>query len=259
MADERTVAMIDGLMARVREFIRDEHVTYPEYHAAVRYLARLADSGEVPLFLALFESTVSTVNQEGGRATEAAIEGPYYQPGAPWLSLPYVLPMRPDEPGDPLVFAGRVQSADGAPLREAEVDMWQSSNDGIYSFFSPRMPSDYMLRGRMRTDGAGEFEVQTIRPVPYQIPREGPVGDLLENILGRHAWRPAHLHFKITAGGHKPLTTQLYFAGDPYLDSDCAASVQNSLVIQLTRATGDGGSYRGDYTFRLAPAAATAV
>jgi catechol 1,2-dioxygenase len=254
MAEQRTVALVDGLMDRVREFIREEHLTYPEYHAAVQYLTRLAESGEVPLFLALFESTVNTVNQEVGGATEATIEGPYYQPGAPWLSRPYVLPMRPGEPGDPLLFHGRVESADGAPLAEAEVDLWQSSNDGIYSFFSPRMPGEYLLRGRMRTDATGEFEVRTIRPVPYQIPREGPVGDLLENILGRHSWRPAHLHFKISAGRHKPLTTQLYFAGDPYLGSDCATATKTSLVIDLTKVDSDGASYRGDYTFRLAPA-----
>jgi catechol 1,2-dioxygenase len=106
----------------------------------------------------------------------------------------------------------------------------------------------------MRTDAAGKFEVRTIRPVPYQIRREGPVGDLLENILGRHSWRPAHLHFKISASAHKPLTTQLYFAGDLHLDSDCVASVKESLVIDVTKVDGDGASYRGVYTFRLARA-----
>ena len=90
--------------------------------------------------------------------------------------------------------------------------------------------------------------------MPYQIPREGPVGELLENILGRHSWRPAHLHFKIDADGYQPLTTQLYFAGNPYLASDTVGAVKDSLVIDLTKADGDGASYRGEYVFRLAPA-----
>lgn len=255
MADQRTVSLVDGLVDRVRRFVRDERVTYAEYHAALRYLIRLAESGEVPLFVAaFFESTVDTVNQEGGRATDSAIEGPFYQPGAPWLQRPYALPMRPDEPGDGLVFHGRVESDGGTPLAGAAVDLWQSTSDGMYSFFGPQMPDEYLLRGRLRTDAAGEFDVRTVRPVPYQIPREGPVGDLLENILGRHSWRPAHVHFKIDADGYKPLTTQLCFAGDPYLDSDCATAVKDSLVIDLTKVDADGASYRGEYVFRLAPA-----
>ena len=255
MADQRTVSLVDGLVEQVRGFIRDERVTYPEYHAALQYLIRTAEAGEIPLLVAAFaESTVDTVNADGGRATDSAIEGPYYQPGAPRLQRPYALPMRPDEPGDPLLFHGRVESAGGAPLASAVVDLWQSTSDGMYSFFTPKLPEEYLLRGRLRTDATGEFEVRTIRPVPYQIPREGPVGDLLENILGRHSWRPAHLHFKIDADGHQPLTTQLYFAGDPYLDSDCVTGVKDSLVIDLTKTDAGDGSYRGEYLFRLASA-----
>jgi catechol 1,2-dioxygenase len=255
MADQRTVSLVDGLVEQVRGFIRDERVTYPEYHAALQYLIRTAEAGEIPLLVAAFaESTVDTVNADGGRATDSAIEGPYYKPGAPWLQRPYALPMRPDEPGDPLLFHGRVESAGGAPLASAVVDLWQSTSDGMYSFFTPKLPEEYLLRGRLRTDATGEFEIRTIRPVPYQIPREGPVGDLLENILGRHSWRPAHLHFKIDADGHQPLTTQLYFAGDPYLDSDCVTGVKDSLVIDLTKTDAGDGSYRGEYLFRLAPA-----
>jgi catechol 1,2-dioxygenase len=255
MANQRTVSLVDGFVDRVREFIRDERVTYAEYHAALRYLIRAAEAGEIPLLVAVFaESTVNTVNQDGGRATDSAIEGPYYKPGAPWLQRPYALPMRPDEPGDPLLFCGRVESDGGAPLAGAAVDLWQSTSDGLYSFFTPQLPEEYVLRGRLRAGAAGEFDVRTIRPVPYQIPREGPVGDLLENILGRHSWRPAHLHFKIGADGYQPLTTQLYFAGDPYLDSDCGSAVKDSLVIELTRDDADGASYRGEYVFRLAPA-----
>ena len=254
MADQRTASLVDGLVDRVRGFIRNERVTCAEYHAALRYLIRLAESGEVPLLVdAFFESTVNTVNADGGRATDSAIEGPFYKPGARWLQRPYALPMRPHEPGDLLLFCGRVESDGGAPLAGAAVDMWQCTSSDGYSFFSPQLPDEYVLRGRLRTGAAGDFDVRTIRPVPYQIPREGPVGDLLENILGRHSWRPAHLHFKIGADGYKPLTTQLYFASDPYLDSDCAAAVQDSLVIDLTKAD-DGVSYRGEYVFRLASA-----
>lgn len=254
MPDQRTVSLVDGLVDRVREFIRDERVTYPEYHAALRYLLQLDESGEAPLLAAVFlESTVNTVNHDG-RATLSGFAGSHYKPGAPWLEHPYTLPMRPDEPGDRLLFHGRVESDGGAPLTDATVDLWQSASDGQYSFCSPQMPDEYLLRGRLRTDAAGEFDIRTIRPAPYTIPREGPVGDLLENILGRHAWRPAHLHFKIDADGYTPLATQLFFANDPYVDSDCVNGVKSSLIINLTRTDADGASYRGEYVFRLAPA-----
>ncbi len=110
VADQRTVSLVDGLADRVRGFIRDERATYAEYHAALGYLIQAAEAGEIPLLVAVFaESTVETVNAGGG-ATDSAIEGPYYKPGAPWLQRPYALPMRPGEPGDPLLFSGRVES-----------------------------------------------------------------------------------------------------------------------------------------------------
>lgn len=254
MADQRTASLVDGLVDRVRGFIRDERVTCAEYHAALRYLIRLAESGEVPLLVdAFFESTVNTVNADGGRATDSAIEGPFYKPGAPWLQRPYALPLRPDEPGDLLLFCGRVESDGGAPLAGAAVDMWQCTSSAGYSFFSPQLPDEYVLRGRLRTGAAGDFDVRTIRPVRYQIPREGPVGELLENILGLgflETSPPAlqDRRRRVPAADH-----QLYFASDPYLDSDCAAAVQDSLVIDLTKAD-DGVSYRGEYVFRLASA-----
>jgi catechol 1,2-dioxygenase len=245
MPDKRTVSLVDGLVERVREFIQDERVTYPEYHAALRYLMQVAGSGEIPLLVAVFlESSVDMANRSGFVGTQ-------YAPGAPWLPLPYTLPMRPDETGDPLLFHGRVESDGGAPLAGATVDLWQTNSDGVYS--RPQTPDEYLLRGRLHTDAAGEFDVRTIRPAPYQIPREGPVGDLLENILDRHSWRAAHLHVKIDAAGYHPLSTHLYFPDDPYLDSDCLGSVRDSLVMDLARTDADGGCYRGKYLFRLAP------
>jgi catechol 1,2-dioxygenase len=170
MADQRTVSLVDGLVDRVRGFIRDERVTCAEYHAALRYLIWAAEAGEIPLLVAVFaESAVDTVNA-GGHATDSAIEGPYYKPGAPWLQRPYALPMRPDEPGDRLLFCGRVESDCGALLAGVVVELWQSTSDGMYSFFTPQLPEECVLRGRLRTGPAGEFDVRTIRPVPYQIP-----------------------------------------------------------------------------------------
>jgi catechol 1,2-dioxygenase len=228
-------------------------VTYPEYYGALQYLLRLDEPGEAMLLAAVFlSSTVDTVNNDNGRGTAGQYEGSHYKPGAPWLEPPFTLPMRPDEPGDPLLFHGRVESVDGGPLANATVDVWQSNSDGVYSL-TPGTPNEYLLRGRLRTDSAGEFDIRTVRPAPYQVPNRGPVSDLLENILGRHTWRAAHIHVKIVAAGYKRLLTQLYFPDDPYLDSDCLSAVKDSLVMDLSKTDADGGSYRGEYVFRLMP------
>jgi protocatechuate 3,4-dioxygenase beta subunit len=111
-----------------------------------------------------------------------------------------------------------------------------------------------VLRARIPVDGHGDVEFRSIRPAPYEIPKNGPTGHLLNEVLGRHTWRPAHLHFKITAEGYKPLTTQLYFEGDPYLDSDAASGVKNDLVIPLGKTEVDGESWTyGEFTFVLQP------
>jgi catechol 1,2-dioxygenase len=60
------------------------------------------------------------------------------------------------------------------------------------------------------------------------------VGQLLK-ALGRHPYRPAHVHFKVSAPGHQTLVTELFSAGDPYLDSDAVFGVKSSLVLELRR------------------------
>ncbi|MBV8966873.1 MAG: catechol 1,2-dioxygenase, partial [Mycobacteriaceae bacterium] len=179
--------------------------------------------------------------------------GPYYVPGAPMLEPPCVLPQRPDEPGEPLNFSGTVTALDGEPIVGALLDIWQADATvpGSYSNIHPGQP-DFNLRGKLRTDEQGRFELRTVRPAPYHIPDEGPTGRLL-GVLGHHSWRPAHIHVKLTADGYGPLTTQLYFQGGEFLDSDVAGAVKDDLILQLEPAVDDGAS-RLRYDFRLAPA-----
>jgi protocatechuate 3,4-dioxygenase beta subunit len=122
-------------------------------------------------------------------------------------------------------------------------DIWQASNDGIYSFFNPRMPDTYLLRGKIESDENGGLEFRSIRPVPYEIPKDGPVGHLMNEVLGRHSYRPAHLHFLITAPGFQKLVTQVYFEDDPYLETDCCSAVKKDLVVPVGKAEIDGQSW----------------
>src|SRR5262249_9618421 len=136
-----------------------------------------------------------------------------------------------DEAGDVLFFHGRVLSPDGTPLTCAELDMWQADAKGRYSNIHPNTP-EWNLRGRFRSDPDGRFEVRTIVPPPYEIPKNGPTGIVL-SALGRHFFRPAHLHVKVRHPRYDEWTSQLYFDGGEYLKSDVANAVREGLVVPL--------------------------
>jgi len=253
-ANPRVVEVVQPLIDRIQELIREKNVSYDEWHHAIHFMTDLANSGEVPLLMALFEATVDEVANPASASSTTAIEGPYYVPGAPMLEPPCVMPQRPDEPGEPLVFSGTVKTPDDQPIAGAVLDVWHADAavPGTYSNIHPGQP-DFNLRGKLHTDEQGRFELATIRPAPYRIPDQGPTGRLL-NALGRHTWRPAHIHVTISADGYQPLTTQLYFQGDEFLDSDVARAVKDDLILPLQVAESDGGSHLTlRYGFELAP------
>ena len=100
------------------------------------------------------------------------------------------------------------------------VELWHADDLGFYSQFAPGLP-EWNLRGSFTTGDDGRFLARTVQPAPYQIPTDGSCGKLIA-AAGWHAWRPAHLHLKVAAEGHDAITTQLYFEGGEYLDSDIA-------------------------------------
>jgi catechol 1,2-dioxygenase len=253
-ANPRVVEVVQPLIDRVQELIREKNVGYDEWHQAVQFMVDVANCGELPLLMALFEATVDEVANAASASSPTAIEGPYYVPGAPMLEPPYVMPQRPDEPGEPLIFSGTVKNPQGQPIDGALLDVWHADATvpGTYSNIDPG-PPEFNLRGKLDTDEQGRFELRTVRPAPYHIPDEGPTGRLL-NALGRHSWRPAHLHVKLSADGYQTLTTQLYFQDDEFLDSDVARAVKDDLILPLQVAESDGGSHLTlRYDFELAP------
>jgi protocatechuate 3,4-dioxygenase beta subunit len=140
------------------------------------------------------------------KSTVPSQEGPFYRAGAPWVTRL----CRPDEPGQPLIIAGRVTAADTCkPLANAIVDVWQADAQGLYDVQNPKYkgdPTKFYLRGRMRTDAEGSYCYETIVPVNYAA--------------GPNAMRAKHIHYKISAPGYELLTTELYFEGDNYNATD---------------------------------------
>lgn len=246
---ERVSAIAGDALAALHDVIRRHNVTYPEYDALKGWLIQLGEDGEWPLFLDVFlehvvEETVNA-NRQGSKGT---IEGPFYVPGAPNQGSDGSLPMRNDEPGTALDFAGQVRSVSGDPLPGATVELWHADGVGFYSQFAPALPP-WNLRGVFTTDADGRFVAHTVQPAPYQIPHDGSTGKLIE-VAGWHAWRPAHLHLKVSAPGHQLITTQLYFSGGEYLESDIASAVKPELVIE-PKPKADGSGNEVSYDFVL--------
>jgi len=198
------------------------------------------------------EHSVEEVATEHRDGNKGSIEGPYYIPDSPsqqtGKGAPAKISQRPDEKGTRLLFQGQVRGTDGKALPNAKIELWHADEDGFYSQFAPNLP-EWNLRGTFIADEEGHFAIDTIQPAPYQIPTDGACGQLIA-AAGWHAWRPAHLHLKVSAPGHELLTAQLYFPGDEHNDDDIASAVKPELILDPQDAS-DGHGKEVNYDFVL--------
>jgi catechol 1,2-dioxygenase len=260
--DPRVRQVVASLVRHLHAFVREVEPTEAEWLVATDFVTEIGQAREAILLSDTLGVSilVDAINhRKPAGATESTILGPFYTEEAPILRPPVTLDRTGT--GDPLIFSGRVTAPDGAPIPGALVDVWQSGADGTYEGQDQRQPA-FNLRGRMYTDSDGCFEFISVLPVSYQIPTGGPVGRMLK-ALGRHPYRPAHVHFKVSADGFQPLTTQVFVDGDPHLDSDAVFGVKNSLVARFERIDSEAEAgkrnvrapfYVAEYDFGLAPA-----
>ena len=178
------------------------------------------------------------------RITESDIVGPFYRFGAPSRARL----AGPDEPGERLVLTGTVFSSDcRTPLPGALIEVWQANDGGLYDTNTPgnfTETTTFHLRGMLQTNEKGQYEIETIVPGRYPVPPNLPG---LEQYAG--LTRPAHIHFRVMESLHVPVTTQLYFKGDPFIAWDPWAGPKPSLAIDLTQ---DGKLRRGVFDIVLA-------
>ena len=102
---------------------------------------------------------------------------------------------------------------------------------GNYSHFDPTQAA-YNLRRRIETDEDGRYRFRSIMPSGYACP-PGSQTEKLLNAMGRHGNRPAHVHFFVTAPGHRKLTSQINIDGDEYLHDDFAFGTREELIPQV--------------------------
>ncbi|SCA56020.1 Hydroxyquinol 1,2-dioxygenase [Candidatus Terasakiella magnetica] len=177
-------------------------------------------------------------------STESSVLGPFYRERAPVYEKGDSISQ--DHVGEETLLRGRVTDRSGKPIVGASLDVWQTAPNGMYEVQDENQP-DFNLRGLFKTDENGEYEIRTVKPVSYPIPDDGPVGKLL-GAVGRHPYRPAHIHFIVNAAGKKPIITQLFTKGDEYLSSDAVFGVKDSLVVDYVQKE-DG--YQVEYDFVL--------
>ncbi|MEV7649398.1 catechol 1,2-dioxygenase [Arthrobacter sp. NPDC089319] len=251
-SQERVNLLASKLVNAVNNIVLEERVTYDEYNAFKAWLIKVGEDGEWPLFLDVWvEHSVEDVATSHRHGNKGSIEGPYYIPEAPEQRSPAKISMRPDEKGTPLLFQGQVRSTDGSPLPNAKIELWHADEEGYYSQFAPGIP-EWNLRGSFIADEQGNFHIDTMQPAPYQIPTDGACGQLIA-AAGWHAWRPAHLHLKVSAPGYELLTAQLYFPGDPHNEDDIATAVKPELMLDIKPAE-SGTGVQTTYDFVLDPA-----
>lgn len=259
--DPRLREVMVSLVQHLHAFAKEVKLTDEEWLQGIRFLTAVGDiTDEVRQEFILLSDTlglsslVDLINHSDveALATEPTILGPFYVPKSPWREFGASM-VEYDDGGEAAVVRGRVTDEAGVAVPGAIVDVWQNAATGFYAVQQPDEQPSTNLRGRYRCDDQGRFEIRTVRPVPYPIPDDGPVGQLLES-TGRHQWRAAHIHARISAEGYEPLTTHIFDRQSDYLDSDTVFGVKDSLIRDFIPSA--DGTLECQCDFVLAPATA---
>jgi hydroxyquinol 1,2-dioxygenase len=257
--DPRLRELLGSLVRHLHGFVREVEPTFEEWRGAVEFLAatgRMSDDKRHELILLSdvlgVTMLVDAINHRKlSEATESTVLGPFHMVESPPRELGDTIDLVAS--GEPCVVTGRVASLDGAPLAGALVDVWQADDHGFYDVQQPEAQPPGNGRGLFTCDGDGRFWFRTVTPSAYPIPTDGPVGSLLTT-TARHPYRPAHIHFIVAADGHLPVTTHIFVAGSPYLDSDAVFAVKQSLIrdFAMVDDPGQAAAYGVEAPFRHA-------
>jgi protocatechuate 3,4-dioxygenase beta subunit len=238
----RLYKIYTSLIQHLHDFVREVNLTEPELQQGRDFINQASHYtqeiplGEIHMLTDLLGiSELVELLHDAHRGTEGNLEGPVYVPNAPERQMGDRLGFDPE--GDTLFVSGSILDLNGEPIAKALVDVWQPSSKGLYDFQDPSQ-SQGNFRGRFTTDATGQYAFETVVPLGYNVPSSGPSGELLR-LLGRHTWRAAHIHFKLSAPEYAPLTTQIYIDGDPHLNSDTTFAVR-SAIVQLQKHEAQG-------------------
>lgn len=248
------------LVEHLHAFAKEVELTMDEWELAIRFLTETGQicSAERQEFILLsdtlgFSMLVDAINnRRPPGATENTVFGPFYVAGAPIREMGDTISL--DGKGESCTFEGRVLDLDGRPIAGACVDVWSDNAEGFYDVQQPGIQPKWNNRGRFITGPDGRYRYVGIKPVSYPIPYDGPVGKLLQQ-LGRHPYRPAHMHFMVTAPGHETIITHTFVGDDAYIGDDAVFGVKGTLVAPFEPAEGET-RWRSTFDFVMVPVSA---
>jgi hydroxyquinol 1,2-dioxygenase len=265
-APQRLAEIMAALTRHLHDFAREARLSEHELMAAIQFLTQVGQTcndrrQEFILLsdvLGLSMLVTAQNNRKPEGCTESTVFGPFHVENSPEHALGDDIAN--GARGEPCFVRGVVRGLDGEPVANARIEVWQADEDGFYDVQYDGM-DQARARATLSTGPDGAYRFRSILASSYPIPHDGPVGQLLA-ALGRHPWRPAHVHFLIKAEGYETLITHVFRSGDRYLDSDAVFGVRQSLIADWVRhpaGPGPDGSmltvpfYTLDFDFVLNP------
>lgn len=242
-ADPRFKEIISAVVRHAHALVREVDLKPEEWFSAIQFLTRvgqtcddkrqefilLSDTLGISMLVVQLDQARRSRDLKG--ATEATVQGPFYWENAP--ALPLGADIGKGMPGEPAWYSGKVTDTAGKPIANCCVDVWSGDGEGVYDMQKDG-DAGMQLRARFHTDADGGYRFWSIKPTYYPVPDDGPVGEMLR-AMGRHPNRPGHIHMKVYADGYAPLTTHLFAADSPYLDSDAVFGVRDSLIVHYEK------------------------
>jgi hydroxyquinol 1,2-dioxygenase len=239
--------LLHGLVHHLHAYAREVRLTEDEWRFAIEFLTRVGHITDERrqefillsdvLGLSMLTIAINAPTDPG--ATEPTVFGPFFVQEAP--EIEYGGDIAHGAPGEPCWVEGQVTDTRGRPLGGAKIEVWEADEDGLYDVqYSDGRTAG---RARMSADADGRYGFWSVKPAPYPIPSDGPVGDLLA-AAARSPMRPAHIHFKVSAAGHRTLVTHVFLAGGAHLGDDAVFGVKPSLIEPFTEqppGIGPGG------------------
>ena len=248
--DVRLQEVLSSLVRHLHAFVRETHLSEAEWLQGIEFLTATGHMSDAKRqeFILLSDTlgvsmlTVAQNHRMPAGATEATVFGPFHVEAAPQFDNG--ADIGAGAPGEPLFVDCTIHGSDGRAIAGAAVDVWQADQEGFYDVQYKDLDG-HRARGVLHSDAQGRVRFRSILPVAYPVPTDGPVGRMLV-ASGRHPWRPAHVHFRIRAPGYETLTTHVFRAGDPYLDSDVVFGVRSSLISEFVAHPAGTGPHAQD-------------
>ncbi len=255
----RLKVVMTAVVKHVHDLIKEIHLTQEEWDFAIDFLTKTGQicSEERQEYILLSDvlgvsMLVDAINNRRPTgATENTVFGPFHVEGAPVRKMGANISL--DGKGELCLFEGKVIDLHGNPIEGARVDVWSDNADGYYDVQQPDIQPKWNNRGIFITGKDGKYNFVGIKPVSYPIPDDGPVGKMLGH-MGRHPYRPAHMHFLVTAPGFQKLVTHTFVGDDEYITSDAVFGVKKTLVALFEKTDGGETPWRSPFDFVMVSA-----